>query len=68
MAALVFTGTGTHSAQDPGQKVGHVVNGVRPIVSAFEEGPDIGWNVRCGRTGGLAWDIHVYVKKIFRAG
>jgi len=68
MAALVFTGTGTHSAQDTGQKVGHVVNGVRPIVSAFEEGPDIGWNVRCGRTGGLAWDIHVHVIEIFRAG
>jgi hypothetical protein len=68
MAAFVFTGTGTHSAQDPGQKVGHVVDGVRPIIPAFEEGPNIGWNVRCGGAGGLAWDIHVHVIEIFRAG
>jgi hypothetical protein len=45
-----------------------VVDGVRPIVSAFEKGSNVGRNVRCSRTGGLAGNIHVHVVKIFRAG
>jgi hypothetical protein len=68
MAALVFTGTGADAAQDTREKVGHVVDGVRPIVSAFEQGTNVGRNVCRCRTGGLAGDIDVHVVEIFRAG
>jgi hypothetical protein len=68
VAALVFAGTGTDAAQHARQKVGHVVDGIRPIVSAFKEGSDVGWDVRCRRTGGLARDIQIHVIKVFRAG
>jgi hypothetical protein len=68
MAALVFARTGTDAAQHARQKVGHVVDGIRPIVSAFKEGTDVGWDVRCRRAGGLARDIQIHVKEIFGAG